>query len=42
MGLYRIPVTTINDATETLAAYRSQALLNVNVASKCAPLGMRD
>lgn len=35
MDLYDISVTTIAGQTETMATYRGQALLIVNVASKC-------
>ena len=35
MTLYDIPVTTIDGTASTLAAYRGQVLLIVNVASKC-------
>jgi len=35
MNLYEITVKTIDGQTETLAAYRGQVLLIVNVASKC-------
>lgn len=35
MPLYDIPVITINGTTTTLADYRGQVLLIVNVASKC-------
>ena len=33
--VYDIPVTTIDGAQETLAAYRGHAMLVVNVASQC-------
>lgn len=33
-NLYDIEVTTIDGATETLAAYKNKVLLIVNVASK--------
>src|SRR5687768_15826925 len=33
--LYAVPVTTIDGETTTLAPYRGQVLLIVNVASKC-------
>ncbi|OGR32216.1 MAG: glutathione peroxidase [Desulfuromonadales bacterium GWD2_61_12] len=35
MSLYDIPVTTIDGTATTLAAYRNQVLLIVNVASLC-------
>lgn len=35
MNLYDISVTTIAGQTETMATYRGQVLLIVNVASKC-------
>ena len=35
MTLYDIPVTTIDGTATTLANYRNQVLLIVNVASKC-------
>jgi glutathione peroxidase len=35
MNLYEITVKTINGQTETMATYRGQVLLIVNVASKC-------
>ena len=34
-ALYSVPVTTIDGTTTTLAPYRGQVLLIVNVASKC-------
>jgi glutathione peroxidase len=33
--LYSIPVTTLEDTTDTLDQYRGKVLLLVNVASKC-------
>lgn len=36
MTLYDIPVTTIDGTATTLAPYRGQVLLVVNVASKCS------
>jgi glutathione peroxidase len=35
MGLYEIPVTTIDGETTTLEPYRGRTLLIVNVASRC-------
>jgi len=35
MNIYDIPVTSIDGTTGTLADYRGQVLLIVNVASKC-------
>jgi len=35
MDLYTIPVTTIDGASTTLASYRGQVLVIINVASKC-------
>ena len=35
MGLYDIPVTTLDGRVITLEGYRGQVLLIVNVASRC-------
>jgi glutathione peroxidase len=39
MNLYKLSVTTIDGRTETLETYRGQALLIVNVASRCGFTG---